>query len=414
MNNPTNNKNLKDLLKNNNSKSLDDFEKDALEGFNTLSSPEEILEVKSQLDKRIYAEVFSEKKSTLKIYWYAAAGLILLIGFSVYFLIDNNGSVKKNEMAIIQNELTEKKPEQALEQKQTQVGPLEQKETVNKEISKNAENAAAGKTSNSGSGAIGGKDVPASTAQSIPAAPNQSNPNSILANKTNDKDDANELSGYRRLEEEKSQKESTARADKNSAEDISKTPVTDELKTEYTNNNKDKRKKETQIPVVSAGASDTKVKNAADRENTGTKNTDSEGLVSKKQSVAQNKDKSVGGEKNDNTPQKPATSPANINSPKENTMGSNISNCYYLGGNDALIKDIKEKLIEKKLNKKFDAVIYINEKKEVEKIIFTNLYNLNKDDETHIAETLKTLSKFSFFVYPTFKSLFEYKVFYVP
>src|ERR1044072_4728334 len=66
--------------------SLDDFEREALEGFDLLENKEEALKLKKELDSKIYSGVFRSGKKKQGIYWYAAAGLLLIIGFSIYYL----------------------------------------------------------------------------------------------------------------------------------------------------------------------------------------------------------------------------------------------------------------------------------------------------------------------------------------
>jgi hypothetical protein len=88
-NNNINNKKLEDFLgaKNTEKDSLDDFDREALEGFSLLENTEEALAAKSELDAKIYPALFSTKETKPKAFiWYAAAGLILLVGFSIYYL----------------------------------------------------------------------------------------------------------------------------------------------------------------------------------------------------------------------------------------------------------------------------------------------------------------------------------------
>jgi hypothetical protein len=58
---------------------LDAFEQEALEGFATLESSQEAIELKQRLDKRM-EEKLAEKRKPLFIYWSAAAGVALIIG----------------------------------------------------------------------------------------------------------------------------------------------------------------------------------------------------------------------------------------------------------------------------------------------------------------------------------------------
>lgn len=103
MSNPKDNTSdkLKALLDKTDSEHLpvDDFEKEALEGFSLLEKKSEAFDLKEKLDARIYKDVFSEQPSK-KTYWLAAAaGLILLIGFSVYF-IKNNSLAERKDLAL--------------------------------------------------------------------------------------------------------------------------------------------------------------------------------------------------------------------------------------------------------------------------------------------------------------------------
>ena len=93
-NNP--NSNLNDFLNKNKQNLTDDFEKDAFEGFETLNSQQDAFELKASLDKKIIQKLFSEKKETKKIVWYAAAGLFLVIGLSVFFILNNENTIVQN------------------------------------------------------------------------------------------------------------------------------------------------------------------------------------------------------------------------------------------------------------------------------------------------------------------------------
>ena len=76
--------------------------------------------------------------------------------------------------------------------------------------------------------------------------------------------------------------------------------------------------------------------------------------------------------------------------------------------------DIKEKLIPENLNQKFDVILYINEKKVVDKVEFINSYDLTKNQKEEVTKILKSLNKFDFFMVPTKKSNYPYKVLYRP
>jgi hypothetical protein len=90
-NKPT--KNLDELLghlnpdSNREGDDLDAFEQEALEGFATLESSQEAVEMKQRLDKRM-EEKLAEKRKPLFIYWSAAAGVALIIG--LIFMMNSN------------------------------------------------------------------------------------------------------------------------------------------------------------------------------------------------------------------------------------------------------------------------------------------------------------------------------------
>ncbi|MEO6302502.1 MAG: hypothetical protein ABIP51_04960, partial [Bacteroidia bacterium] len=66
------------------------------------------------------------------------------------------------------------------------------------------------------------------------------------------------------------------------------------------------------------------------------------------------------------------------------------------------------------LDQKFDATIYVNENKVVQKVEFTNAYSLTKTQKEDVSKILKTLDKFNFFMVPTKKGEYPYKVLYRP
>lgn len=93
---------------------IGDFEKEALEGFALLENEQAALDLKQELDEQVYPQLFSEKKANTKnSRWLAAAGLFLVIGFSVYLLVDFNKS-KSNQLALTTTKTPEQqaKPEQ--------------------------------------------------------------------------------------------------------------------------------------------------------------------------------------------------------------------------------------------------------------------------------------------------------------
>ena len=412
MSNPTNNKNLNDLLKKSGSESFDDFEREALEGFNTLESSEEALEIKSKLDKRIYDEVFSKKKTGIKIYWYAAAALILVIGSSIYLLLNSNAIDKKNEMAIVQNELAapEKTPEQSPDQKPAadNTPPAETNGTAKGQV-KNEERLSLEKTVSTGQAYASDKNKAGSLAENTPVTKQEINRLSEGA-----KADKSAMDDYKNYEEEKKPGKENAKENEGLEREQSspKGSVTDELETDSKKRAKDSRKDQNQITTASRSEPAAKLKDVAEQQNDLANKKASGGYVNTPDRIDGDLTKKESKEKK--TAEKPSAPSVNAGMQSEKNDFANANNCYYSGGEDAIVKDLREKLVEIKMNKKFEATLFINEKKEVEKVVFTKLYDLNKDDEIHIAEVLKSLNKFNFFTYPTVKSLFEYKLVFKP
>lgn len=103
----------------------DDFGKEALEGFAMLEGDEESLRLKEQLDERIYARVFTQdtQKSSKGYYWYAAAGLLFLVGLSVYLF--RNDTLTRQETLAVHTENHTKAPEQEQTLRSAPAAPAE-------------------------------------------------------------------------------------------------------------------------------------------------------------------------------------------------------------------------------------------------------------------------------------------------
>src|SRR5436190_17371454 len=100
---------LKDLFGRKNDAGRDDFEREALEGFYMLNNEDEAFEAKKKLDERIDKEVFGKKEKNRKpVYWLAAAALLLIVGFSVFVLNEND---RREEAKLAIHKVETKKPE---------------------------------------------------------------------------------------------------------------------------------------------------------------------------------------------------------------------------------------------------------------------------------------------------------------
>lgn len=121
---PTSDELLK-RLETNDSAGLDDFEKEALEGFASLENPELARSLQTKLDARI-SEEYSQKKSGNRTFFYLsmAAGLVLIIGLTVIFY--NSINSNKAELALSETN----------EQKESVPGQLAPVEELKKEADK--------------------------------------------------------------------------------------------------------------------------------------------------------------------------------------------------------------------------------------------------------------------------------------
>lgn len=97
-----NNERLKALLdqKKNQEQPGDGFEKEALEGFAMLQNDAEALDLKAELDTRM-KQVLTKKTSSTRTYWLAAAGLALVVSLSVYLVLMQDTSFKKDQALAI-------------------------------------------------------------------------------------------------------------------------------------------------------------------------------------------------------------------------------------------------------------------------------------------------------------------------
>ena len=363
----TANENLRDFL--NKSKisengPIDDFEKEALEGFSMLENEEDVLNLKSSLDAKIYKEVFAEEKKPGRIIWYAAAGLALLIGLSVYF-IQNNPVTKSDNLAIQSHTSSVHESDSRRIQK-----------SLN-EVSKENENLRFKKAEN-------------------PPEIKSSEP----------KNAKGEKEFHKNVNPQKNEKNS----DQNSnAESASGELVTQEVKPQTVpvlapiEGEKVMMQPSASSGAVSLGA--TKDLTADYLNNSSfsvTKNdATTAGAEIKKTKPSHNKKRSKNEEQ---------TVAADANS---TVAGPSGKSCLYSGGEEALLKDLKTILSSKKLLQKFDATLFINENKKVVKVIFTETYGLSKTDQKELIDLLKTLDKFEM-IGVSGKNLAEYKLVYRP
>jgi hypothetical protein len=124
---------------------MDDFEKEALEGFSKFSTPEKAVamveEVNLAVSKKVSARTSANKH---KIIWFsAAASIVLLVMLSVFFLNESKKDAASNVAILDQVPSPAPQPSIAMaEEKDTMVEPAEEKK---EELKQSANNALSGK-----------------------------------------------------------------------------------------------------------------------------------------------------------------------------------------------------------------------------------------------------------------------------
>ncbi len=403
-NNPNN---LSDFLNKNKQSVTDDFDKDALEGFETLGSNEEVYELKASLDKKINKKLFSEKKINFSIIWYAAASLFLIIGFSVFYIVNYSHDIIKSKdvslvtvddkKAVVPNEI------KTLNESNATVNAEEKKEVrADKNQTKNELQT------------IKQNQGPNSNLATEKASEEQSSPKKIAEAELDNLASANNESANDET------KFAAGKASGVKERMVIKSPVNiGAADAKNDDNLKDRdaeRESNFNAPVTTSASNNSKSASDEDKlfKSDVKKETAEKGKksnLSRKKSRAEESPSSTAV----NTKSVPGYYKAD-DSESEKTIDSksNSNSCYYNGGDAELRKDVSEKLITKNVNYKFDAVLLINEKKQVEKVNFTNIYDLNTSDKNKIESLLKTLTKFDFYIPPTQKALFEFKLLYHP
>lgn len=117
---------------NNNAQDLDEFEKEALEGFEEYSSPVNAKKINDEINLAISQKIGEQSSSSKnKIIWFsAAASVALIIAISVFYFNDSNSSSDSN-IALNENTLKEINPSQP-------IAPIDE---LKKEITPDVSNA---------------------------------------------------------------------------------------------------------------------------------------------------------------------------------------------------------------------------------------------------------------------------------
>ncbi|MDP3558701.1 MAG: hypothetical protein Q8T03_15110 [Bacteroidota bacterium] len=421
---------------------LDDFEKEAMVGFNMLESEKEAFDLKANLDARINKELFNkEEKNNPKIYWLAAAGLALIIGLSTLFVI--NDTNKNNNLAITDTQ-KESLPETGGELKEEALLPLEKIITDSapaKDVLEKQKAAESDDIISNLETKVSKEGQKPNARMIVAASPNneQSAEGKSELEKTERKNEAGKLGwGTHTQSDQTTSSDDLAKKgnlkDKESDLFKAQTTVAAPVQTQKVSQSES-------VPAdeIAAGkASKLDRNDYKNKDGYSEKNLDQVALgnnatvtTNREESKAKEKSAKSRAKQSNSTAAGPETIDNKPGSPKSTTKSleteevtvaevedkkdeNNFINCYYSGGEAAITKDIKEKLIEKNLNQKFDATLFVNEKKEVQKVEFINSYDLTKKQKEEVTKILKSLNKFNFFVSPTKKSEFTYKVLYRP
>ncbi len=360
----TQNQKLKDLFSQKSSadnSAMDDFEKEALEGFSMLASEKDALELKQQLDKRMYSEVFVEQKKEKSYrYWYAAAGLLLVVGFSIY-LVQSSFKNKETPLALETPAEMPARPEEAdktellkesetltstgaAEPKTSDKTPLRAKE----EEKPDAVKSIALKTQAGAKSDAVSEISPVTNAyQSADAAPPMQEQVDLATNAP--------------APEEKSVKKSVAQDDAKSLE--------------Y------------------AASEDQEIAAISTQE------------CRKEKNSKPKKDKALTSE---TRPQALPVNAAGASGGKPEIL------CAYREGETALFRDVKKLLTEKDLVKKFDAILFVSSKGKVERAELSKSYDLSASQQKEVVNLLTKLTDFEISQNAGETYLYPYKLVFRP
>ena len=326
-----------------NSESKDAFEKEALEGFESIASKEEIKELKKKTDSK--AEVLFQKKAIKPLVWAAAAVLLITFGLLIKLFLPTNELIKSNDLALHEKPATggeEIKANEPISETTVETKNLEQ--VIEKKPLSRVE---------------GKKDEIVTQKQ----APLESPPAKLAEVK----------------EDPKSMKDVEA-------EDLS-----------------------ADIAAVDNNKSETMTGGAV------ANNTSSIRELSDKVVLAKESKRKEKSSKKSNAEAEVKNAPASPGVAKpEEDLRETESNLFYLGGDKALISDLREKLKLIELNLPFDALITITDEKKITAVEFVDERDLSKDELKQIKNELKTLEKFNFKVTPAKKTKFTYRIIYRP
>ncbi|PBQ33340.1 hypothetical protein CNR22_16665 [Sphingobacteriaceae bacterium] len=326
---------LKELLnkKTQQDESFDAFDQDALEGFAMLENEKEAFDLQNRVDAKLFSEVFNEEKKSVTGYWYAAAGLFLVIGFSIYLFLKTS-SVKEDQLAIESSsgdKLQKSMEERTLKNRGLQFEAQDPSQSAGQVNSENAK--------------------PVSESETAPEAPMKEGIKSSF------KDDQKTITSFQIKTAPKPM--SAPASEKNEV----LAPV------EQMNQGSD-------MPAV-AKAEETKKIEESDSE---------------KEVVAGAKDSkklksTEGNERSGNYMSPPSAASSDA--------GAAIA-LPEISDEAAFKKELKEALVAKNLVGKFDVSLMLDEKGKVKKAVFTNAFDFTRSQQKEITQVLTDLKSLKF------------------
>ncbi len=408
MNKPTNNE-LKDLLAKQH-QNLDNFEQEAMEGFDSLSSEQEALDLKSELDKEINEKLFLKEENKKRGWiWLAAASLLLTLGLGIFFVKSDlfNSTEKQNLALNTETDKEEKSntPNQLIDNKQgeTQLNeqvaiekkkesdlgnsarsknnfpPQEEKISVDADLKKEAAATSADEDKEV-EGAKSNLDVLTNTgvnnfgSTSANAAATSKDQKIVLADKAEPSKKDFKSAGLTEVGDKKL--EEKAKPSENQS-------LTDNEKLNGSN-----------ISVVNSSP----IKIVASPKNK--KTTTSPGAPTSNSSV-----------KNDANA-KPTEDIIEVSNENKNSPQINEIACEYIGGEDKLNKDLKLELVKLDLDKAFKAKLKLDENLKVSEVIFIEGTNFSKKELNKVKLILLSLGNFKKPINPVNAPFYNYLVNY--
>jgi hypothetical protein len=334
---------------------LDDFEKDAFNGLENYSSIKNVKELQNNLKRRFEKEILKKsKKKPQTFFWLAAATLAFLIGLSVFFIFTSDQNFSKSKKLAINTP----------------------KENVN----------------------FNHTNISIDTTELTKVITTSSNSNSVTNDASENKAASKILKKtIAQKENEKPDKKIQSSLNNKLKVSEKEIPTEGQVMTAFNEENK----------------SSTNSLNAFEKENEKNNNITENDIafVTKNNKVIMERP-SVNSPENKSEQLRSE----NLYKSKETRKveADEFVNCYYKGGEAEIVKDINNKLNSKKSNLKFDVIIFINQNKLVENVEFINSYSLTEIEKKQIIAVIKSLDKFDFFMPPTTKNSFKYKLSFNP